>query len=61
MDMTMTHSSNLETALPDQLECPAMWTVLVCRLEMAERRRRISDDWEEFAFGARARANRSKT
>jgi hypothetical protein len=51
----------LETALPDQLECPAMWTVLVCRLEMAERRRRISDDWEEFAFGARARANRSKT
>jgi hypothetical protein len=28
-----------------------MWKVLVCRLRTAERRQRIAEDWERFAFG----------
>jgi hypothetical protein len=51
--MDTIHISILETASLEETDCPAMWKVLVCRLGMAERRQRISDDWEMFAFGVR--------
>jgi len=49
--MDIAHSSSFEAAPPDDADCPAIWMVLVYRLDMAERRQRISDDWEQFAFG----------
>ena len=42
----------LHDALADEADFPAMWKVLVRGIEMAERRKVISDDWEQFAFGA---------
>lgn len=38
---------------------PAMWRVLVSRLHDAERRHRISRDWDEFLFlGSRQKTMR---
>jgi hypothetical protein len=53
--MDIAQRSDFESPRPDETDYPAMWKVLVSRIEMAERRQRISDDWERFAFGTAAR------
>ncbi len=59
--MDTIHISPLEAAPSDETDCPAMWKVLVCRIELAERRQRISDAWETFAFGVRTQRPRRST
>jgi hypothetical protein len=59
--MDIIRTSSFEASPPEEADCPAMWKVLVCRLEAAERRQRISDDWEMFAFGVRTQPPRRST
>lgn len=48
-------TASLDDACQPDDGCPAMWRVLVCRIHTAERRQRIADDWERFAFGIASR------
>jgi hypothetical protein len=58
--MDIIRTSSVAAAPPEETDCPAMWKVLVCRLEVAERRQRISDDWEMFAFGVPPRRSTTR-